>query len=396
MAIGIPEYRLPREVLRAEIDRIVGLGRRPPPGRGRWAATSRLNDLERAGVQRDLPRHRRPEEPAARRPRRRPDRGRSPRPSSSSRSTSARGRGCPAGSSSSAAAAPRWTRRGPRSAAAPARSPSSTAAAFKEMPAQAEEIEAAEREGIAFRIGATVTEVLGANGAVRAVRDHRAGADRRRGERPRDLGARPGLRGHDRRRRDPRRDRRGAGPVDPARGRRHRDRAPGPGSPPTRGRWPRAGPACSPGATSSAARRRSSTRSRPAGVRPGRSTSTCRARPMARPTSWPPSAIGRRPSRASRLDLEPRARAHPPLPVVDPTTFRATQAGFGDADGPERGESLLPVRRRLRLLHRPRRDRTRAGRRSRSRPAAGHQPDPGRARPHPHAAADVTSAGGDR
>ena len=26
MAIGIPEYRLPREVLRAEIDRIVGLG----------------------------------------------------------------------------------------------------------------------------------------------------------------------------------------------------------------------------------------------------------------------------------------------------------------------------------------------------------------------------------
>jgi len=41
---------------------------------------------------------------------------------------------------------------------------------FREMPAQAEEVEAAKREGIAFRIGTTVTEVLGSNGAVRAVR----------------------------------------------------------------------------------------------------------------------------------------------------------------------------------------------------------------------------------
>jgi pyridine nucleotide-disulfide oxidoreductase len=41
---------------------------------------------------------------------------------------------------------------------------------FKEMPAQAEEIEAARREGIAFRIGTTVTGVVGSDGAVSAVR----------------------------------------------------------------------------------------------------------------------------------------------------------------------------------------------------------------------------------
>ena len=29
-----------------------------------------------------------------------------------------------------------------------------------------------------------------------------------------------------------------------------------------------------------------------------------------------------------RLDLEPRARAHPPLPVIDAGSFRANQVGF--------------------------------------------------------------------
>ena len=41
---------------------------------------------------------------------------------------------------------------------------------FAEMPAQAEEIEAARSEGIAFRIGTVVTEVLGTDGTATELR----------------------------------------------------------------------------------------------------------------------------------------------------------------------------------------------------------------------------------
>ncbi len=41
---------------------------------------------------------------------------------------------------------------------------------FAEMPAQAEEVEAARAEGITFRIGTVVTEVVAVDGATSAVR----------------------------------------------------------------------------------------------------------------------------------------------------------------------------------------------------------------------------------
>ena len=91
MAIGIPSYRLPRDVLQAEIARIVGLGvdLRLDTAMGRDFT---LGDLEREGYQGGLPGDRRLEEPTARRPRRRRYPGSSRPRSSSSRSTSARSR----------------------------------------------------------------------------------------------------------------------------------------------------------------------------------------------------------------------------------------------------------------------------------------------------------------
>ena len=96
-----------------------------------------------------------------------------------------------------------------------------------EMPAQVEEIEAAEREGIVIRTGLAPVEVVSRDGAVVGIRcTETAPADlpaapapaptpRHLGPRSRD---RPGAPGQD----DPGRRRRGARPVDPARGRRHR------------------------------------------------------------------------------------------------------------------------------------------------------------------------------
>ena len=120
MAIGIPSYRLPRDVLQDEIARIVGLGvdLRLDTAMGRDFT---LGDLERRGLPRGLPRDRRLEEPPARRPRRRCRRGSSRPPSSSSGSTSARSRVSADRPSSSAEGARRWTRRAPPGGAAPRR-----------------------------------------------------------------------------------------------------------------------------------------------------------------------------------------------------------------------------------------------------------------------------------
>ena len=75
MAIGIPSYRLPRDVLQAEIARIVGLGvdLRLDAAMGRDFT---LGDLEQQGYRAIFLVDRRLEEPAARRPRRRRSRGR--------------------------------------------------------------------------------------------------------------------------------------------------------------------------------------------------------------------------------------------------------------------------------------------------------------------------------
>ncbi len=168
MAIGIPEYRLPREVLRAEIDRIVGLGveLRLDAVMGRDFT---LNDLETQGfdaifLATGAPKSRRlgvagdtltgvipatlflKQVNLGERPR-------------------LPGRVVVVGGGSTAMDAARSAlRSGAGSVTVLYRR------GFREMPAQAEEVEAAKREGIQFRIGITVTEVLGADGAVRAVR----------------------------------------------------------------------------------------------------------------------------------------------------------------------------------------------------------------------------------
>ena len=110
MAIGIPSYRLPRDVLQAEIARIVSLGvdLRLDTAMGRDFT---LGDLEQQGyravfLSTGASKSRRlgvPGDDAAR--------ASSRRRSSSSRSTSARIRDSAARPSSSAVGAPRWTRR---------------------------------------------------------------------------------------------------------------------------------------------------------------------------------------------------------------------------------------------------------------------------------------------
>ena len=300
MAIGIPEYRLPREVLQAGDRRgSSALGRRAPAGHGDGP---RLHAWPTSSAR------------ASRRSSSRPARPR------------AGGWASPATSSRGVIPATRFLKEvnlgehphlsgdvivvgGGSTAMDAARSARRSGAATvtivyrrgrKDMPAQAEEIEAAEREGIidprrawrrprswaatarSWRCAATSSGRRGAPGSPAAA--HVVGADRRH---PR--AARHG---------DPRRDRRGARPVHPARGRRASRSAAGPASSPTRGPSPPAGPASSPAATSSpgpktiieavaAGRRAAALHPRV----PGRRQRT------ARPRSSPRSATRRRRSR---------------------------------------------------------------------------------------------------
>ena len=323
MAIGIPEYRLPREVLQAEIARIVGLGveLRLDTAMGRDFT---LGDLEaegfkaiflatgasksrRLGVPGD---ELRGVVPATRLPQ-------AGQPRRGAAAVAAR-------SSSSVAAARRWTRRGPPGGAAPTTVTIVYRRGRAEMPAQAEEIEAAEREGIVVRTGLA--------------------ADRGRRSR-RARSARSGM----------------------------RTQAPTGAEPSGRAAW-----AAVPGSeAATAGRRRSSSRSARSPIRrscpraPGievsgwagivadpRTLATGRAGvfaggdvvsgpktiidavaagrraagvdprvPRGRPRRRGrdprrPSATRRRPRRALTLDLEPRGRGPtPPLPIVDPGSF---------------------------------------------------------------------------
>ena len=220
MAIGIPEYRLPREVLPEEIARIlaVGVELRLDTAMGRDFG---LADLEREGFRAiflatGASKSRRLGVPGdelrgvipATRFLKEVNLGESPRLS---------GDVVVVGGGSTAMDAARSARR----------SGAATVTIVyrrgrRDMPAQAEEIEAAEREGIVVLDGLAPDEVVGRNGAVVAVRcdvmrapDDAAPAGR----------ATLGLDGRDPRapgERDPRRHRRGARPVDPARGCRHR------------------------------------------------------------------------------------------------------------------------------------------------------------------------------
>ncbi len=168
MAIGIPEYRLPREVLREEIARIVGLGveLRLDTAMGRDFT---LGDLEREGFRAvflatGASKSRRLGVPGDDLPGVVPatlflkqvNLGEDPRLS---------GHVVVVGGGSTAMDAARSALRS---------GASSVTVAYRrgraEMPAQEEEIEAAEREGIVIRPGLAVAEVVGRDGAVVALR----------------------------------------------------------------------------------------------------------------------------------------------------------------------------------------------------------------------------------
>ena len=167
MAIGIPEYRLPREVLREEIDRIVGVGveLRLDSAMGRDFS---LGDLEAQGfraifVATGASKSRRLGVPGDELPGVIPatlflkqvNLGEEPRLT---------GPAVVVGGGSTAMDAARSALRS---------GASSVTVLYRrgrdEMPAQAEEVEAAEREGVAIRTGTLVREVLGQD-AVRSVR----------------------------------------------------------------------------------------------------------------------------------------------------------------------------------------------------------------------------------
>jgi len=168
MAIGIPEYRLPRETLRAEIDRIVGLGveLRLDAVMGRDYT---LGDLEREGYKAiflatGAPKSRRLGVSG--------DQLRGVIPATVFLKQVNLGEHprlagpvvVVGGGSTAMDAARSALRSGAESVTVLYRR------GFAEMPAQAEEIEAARSEGIAFRIGTVVTEVLGTDGTATELR----------------------------------------------------------------------------------------------------------------------------------------------------------------------------------------------------------------------------------
>jgi NADH-quinone oxidoreductase subunit F len=167
MAIGIPEYRLPREILRAEIERIVGLGveLKLDSAMGRDYS---LSDLENQGyraifVATGASRSRRLGVPGDELPGVVPatlflkqvNLGEKPRLS---------GAVVVIGGGSTAMDAARSALRS---------GASSVTVLYRrgraEMPAQAEEVQAAEREGVVIRVATSVAEVLGEE-SVRGVR----------------------------------------------------------------------------------------------------------------------------------------------------------------------------------------------------------------------------------
>jgi NADPH-dependent glutamate synthase beta subunit-like oxidoreductase/Pyruvate/2-oxoacid:ferredoxin oxidoreductase delta subunit len=168
MAIGIPEYRLPREVLREEIDRIVGLGveLRLDAVMGRDFT---LNELETQGFQAvflatGAPKSRRLGVPGD------DLRGVIPgtvflKQVNLGEAPRLTGRVVVVGGGSTAMDAARSAlRSGADSVTILYRR------GFNEMPAQAEEVEAARREGVDIRIGVAIGEVVGMDGRVSGLR----------------------------------------------------------------------------------------------------------------------------------------------------------------------------------------------------------------------------------
>lgn len=168
MAIGIPSYRLPREVLRAEIDRIVGLGvdLRLDAAMGRDFTLGSLEDEGYRAIflATGASKSRRLGVPGDELPGVVPatvflkdvNLGAPPRLTGPAVVIGG-------GSTAMDAARSAW-----RCGASPVTVVYRRSR--REMPAQVEEIEAAEREGIKVRIATAVDEVLGADGKARAIR----------------------------------------------------------------------------------------------------------------------------------------------------------------------------------------------------------------------------------
>jgi NADPH-dependent glutamate synthase beta subunit-like oxidoreductase/Pyruvate/2-oxoacid:ferredoxin oxidoreductase delta subunit len=168
MAIGIPEYRLPREVLRAEIDRIVSLGvdLRLDAVMGRDYT---LSDLERDGFRAiflatGAPKSRRLGVPGDQLAGVVPATVFLKQVNLGERPLLVGAVVVVGGGSTAMDAARSALRSGAASVTILYRR------GFAEMPAQPEEVEAARSEGIEIRIGTVVTQVLGVDGAATGLR----------------------------------------------------------------------------------------------------------------------------------------------------------------------------------------------------------------------------------
>lgn len=168
MAIGIPEYRLPREALRAEIDRILGLGveLRLDSVMGRDYS---LNDLEGEGFKAvflatGAPKSRRLGVPGDTLEGVVPGTVFLKQVNLGEKPRIGRRVVVVGGGSTAMDAARSAIRSGAESVTVLYRR------GLAEMPAQREEVEAARREGIVIRIGTTVTGVTGEDGSVSGVR----------------------------------------------------------------------------------------------------------------------------------------------------------------------------------------------------------------------------------